>query len=426
MLLIFLILPAVKQIKKVDYNYHTFPNGLKIIHKPVKGIVSHCGLMVETGSRDESGAENGLAHMIEHLIFKGTKKRKTWHILSRIENVGGELNAYTTKEETAIYASFLSPYYERTLELFSDVAFNSIFPEKEVEKEKEVIIDEINSYNDSPAELIYDEFEELIFAGHSLGRNILGNIENVQSFSRSNIISFLKKHYGIQNMVIASVGDIEFSKLIGLTEKYFGCKKATTKATSRSSFEHYTPFQKTINKKSYLSHLMVGSTGYSRTDKRKTALMLLNNLLGGPAMNSRLNMGIREKYGFAYQIESYYQPYSDTGVFSIYLGTDAKHIQKGIDLIIKELNLLCKRKIGTLQLDRAQKQFIGQMAISYEASANEMLSMARAHLYRDRVNTFEENINIINRLSASDLLEVANEVFDTSRLSKLVFESKTN
>ncbi len=408
------------------YRYHILKNGLKIIHKPQKGIVSHCGLMVGTGSRDESETENGLAHMIEHLIFKGTRKRRTWHILSRIENVGGELNAYTTKEETVIYASFLSPYYERTLELFSDVAFNSIFPEKEVEKEKEVIVDEINSYNDSPAELIYDDFETVLFKNHPLGRNILGSIENVKRFKREDIIRFLKTKYSPGNMVIASVGEIDFDKLVRMAEKYFENITPLENAVSRKAFKQYNPSAVKMKKDSYLSHLMIGTTGYSRTDKRKTALMLLNNLLGGPAMNSRLNMGIREKYGFAYQIESYYQPYSDTGVFSVYLGTDAKHLEKGIELINKELNLLRKKKIGVLQMDRAQKQFIGQMAISYEVPVNEMLGIARSHLYRKKVNTFQENIDIINHITATDLLEVANDIFEPSGLSRLVYESKSS
>ena len=423
-MLIFVILPVCKNKNLLEYQYHILPNGLKIIHKHKSGIVSHCGLMVETGSRDESETENGLAHMIEHLIFKGTRKRKTWHILSRIENVGGELNAYTTKEETVIYASFLSSYYERTLELFSDVAFNSVFPEKEVEKEKEVIIDEINSYNDTPAELIYDDFEELLFNGHPLGRNILGSIEKIKRFNRQDIIRFLKTRYTTRNMVLASVGEIEFDKLIALTEKYFGDKKPAENTISRTPFNNYRPHKKRIKKESYLSHLMIGTTAYSRTDNRKTAMMLLNNLLGGPAMNSRLNMGIREKYGFAYQIESYYQPYSDTGVFSVYLGTDNKHIEKGISLITKELNLLRKKKTGTLQLDRAKKQFIGQMAISYEVPVNEMLGIARSHLYKNRVNTFQQNIEIINSITASQLLEVANDVFNPANISTLIYESR--
>ncbi len=387
-------------------------------------MVSHCGLMVETGSRDETENENGLAHMIEHLIFKGTRKRKTWHVLSRIENVGGELNAYTTKEETVIYASFLSPYYERTLELFADVAFKSVFPEKEVEKEKEVIIDEINSYNDSPAELIYDDFEELVFDGHPLGRNILGDVEKVKSFSREDIVRFLTSHYSTRNMVIASVGEIDFTKLVKLVEKYFEEFSESENHGTRTPFQHYNPIKKAVKKESYLAHLMLGGPAYSRLDNKKPAMMLLNNLLGGPAMNSRLNMGIREKYGFAYQIESYYQPYSDTGVFSVYLGTDQKHINKGVELIKKELNLLKNKKAGSLQFDRAQKQFMGQMAISYEMPVNEMLGMARSHLYRPKVNSFEQSINIIKNLSASDLMQAANEIFNFDQLSQLIYESK--
>jgi len=408
----------------LEYQYRTLSNGIKIIHKAKKGMVSHCGLMVETGSRDESEEENGLAHMIEHLIFKGTRKRKTWHILSRIENVGGELNAYTTKEETVIYASFLSPYYERTLELFADVTFHSVFPEKEVEKEKEVIIDEINSYNDAPAELIYDDFEALIFDGHPLGRNILGSAEKVKSFFREDIVQFLKSRYSTRNMVIASVGDIDFDKLVKLVEKYFENVSASENQTTRTPFQHYHPSKKRLKKESYLAHLMLGGLAYSRLDKKKPAMMLLNNLLGGSAMNSRLNMGIREKYGFAYEIESYYQPYSDTGVFSVYLGTDQKQINRGIELIKKELNLLKKKRTGILQFDRAQKQFLGQMAISYEVPVNEMLGMARSHLYRPSVNSFEQNISIIKNITSDDLQEVANEIFNVNQLSQLIYESK--
>ncbi len=399
---------------------------MRIIHKPVEGMVSHCGLMVETGSRDESDNENGLAHMIEHLIFKGTKKRKTWHILSRIENVGGELNAYTTKEETAIYASFLSPYYERTLELFADVAFNSVFPEKEVEKEKAVILDEINSYNDSPSELIFDDFEDLIFAGHPLGRNILGTEEKILNYTREDILRFAGRHYSIQNMVLASVGAVDFEKLIKLAGKYFGSIEPLESMPERIPFENYKPAEKVLKKDSFLSHLIVGTTAYSRLDDKKPAMMLLNNLLGGPAMNSRLNMGIREKYGFAYQIESYYQPYSDTGVFSVYMGTDKKYIHKGRELILKELKKLRENKIGTLQLHRAKNQFIGQMAISYENPLNEMLGMAKSHLYRGRIKTFEENVSLIRSLTAEQLQEVAGEIFQPDGLSTLVYENKEN
>jgi predicted Zn-dependent peptidase len=389
-------------------------------------MVSHCGLMVETGSRDESDNENGLAHMIEHLIFKGTKKRKTWHILSRIENVGGELNAYTTKEETAIYASFLSPYYERTLELFADVAFNSVFPEKEVEKEKAVILDEINSYNDSPSELIFDDFEDLIFAGHPLGRNILGTEEKILNYTREDILRFAGRYYSIQNMVLASVGAVDFEKLIKLAGKYFGSIEPLESMPERIPFENYKPAEKVLKKESFLSHLIVGTTAYSRLDDKKPAMMLLNNLLGGPAMNSRLNMGIREKYGFAYQIESYYQPYSDTGVFSVYMGTDKKYIHKGRELILKELKKLRENKIGTLQLHRAKNQFIGQMAISYENPLNEMLGMAKSHLYRGRIKTFEENVSLIRSLTAEQLQEVAGEIFQPDGLSTLVYENKEN
>ena len=381
--------------------------------------------MIKTGSRDETGKENGLAHFIEHLIFKGTKKRKTWHILSRIENVGGELNAFTTKEETAIYASFLSQYYQRTIELFSDVAFNSIFPEKEIEKEKVVITDEINSYNDSPSELIFDDFEDLIFEGHPLGRNILGSVENLKRFTRDDIVNFLKSHYNVKDMVFASVGDIDFGKLIKIMEKYFDKKGVPGSGNKRIPFYGYKPQTKTVKKDSFLSHLILGNIAYSHYDKKKPIMTLLNNILGGPAMNSKLNMAIREKYGFAYQIESYYQPYSDTGVFNVYMGTDKQYIQKGRDMIIKELSKLKKTKMGTLQLQRAKNQFIGQMAISYEVPLNLMLGIAKEYLYKNKIKTFEENVKLIEKITSSELLEIANEIFREDEFSMLVYENKS-
>ncbi len=331
----------------MSYQYHILKNGIKVIHRKVEGNVSHCGLMVNTGSRDELPDENGMAHFIEHLIFKGTKKRKAYHVLSRIENVGGDLNAYTTKEETCIYASFLSPYYEQTLELFADVAFSSIFPQKEIEKEKDVIIDEINSYNDSPAELIFDDFEELIFRDHPLGSNILGSISSVEGFKRRDVFRFLKRNYSTQQMVIASVGNIEFDRLINFIEKYFGQIRNADNKLKRLPFTDYEPQKKIDKKESYLTHAIVGNLAYPRNHPKKMPLILITNLLGGPALNSRLNLTIREKYGYAYNIEANYQPYSDTGIFGIYIGSDKNHIDKSLVLVEKEFRKLKEERLGT-------------------------------------------------------------------------------
>lgn len=409
----------------MPYQYYQLKNGIKLIHKHVESNVAHCGFMVNTGSRDEKESENGMAHFIEHLIFKGTKKRKAYHVLSRIENVGGELNAYTTKEETCIYASFLRPYYEVCLELFSDVAFNSIFPEKEIKKEKDIVIDEINSYNDSPSELIFDDFEAQIFNGHPLAGNILGRIETVKKFKKKDIFRFIKNNYSTNQMVIASAGKIKFEKLIKLVERYFSHISSSSPQNGRMPFKKYNATTLKLDKDSYLSHCMVGNVAYPRTHPKKNTLLLLNNLLGGPALNSRLSLGIREKYGFAYGIESMYQPYSDTGIFAIYLGTDPSHVDKGIQLVIKEMKRLSDIKLGAIQLQRAKRQLIGQLAINYESNLNEMLGIAKSHLNNARVKTYEEILAEIDLINAEDILKVANELFDIQNLSTLIYNAKS-
>ncbi|MBE0651100.1 MAG: insulinase family protein [Bacteroidales bacterium] len=406
------------------YQYYQLKNGIRIVHRQIAGQISHCGLMVDTGSRDEQEQENGMAHFIEHMIFKGTQKRKAYHIISRIENVGGELNAYTSKEETCIYASFLSPYYDRSLEIFADVAFHSTFPEKEIEKEKDVVLDEINSYQDNPAELILDDFEDLLFDGHPLGRNILGDQSHVEAFTKKDIFRFIKRNYDTRKMVISSVGQIDFEKLVRLVRKYFEDIPENKKEVIRPAFENYTPSRKVIQKQSYLSHCLTGNIAFSINHPQKMSLLLLNNLLGGPAMNSRLNLGIREKYGFAYTIESTVQTYSDTGFFGVYLGTDAKHVDKSLVLVKLELDKLRKQKLGTLQLTRAKQQFKGQIALNDELPLNEMLEVAKAFLYKESVNDSETIFRLIDAITAEDILEVASVVFEPSSQSTLIYNNK--
>lgn len=408
----------------MEYRTHQLNNGIRIIHRYLNSEVSHCGLMVDTGTREENTNESGMAHFIEHLIFKGTKKRKAYHVLSRLENLGGELNAYTTKEETCIYASFLSPYYAHSLELFADLAFQSVYPKKEIEKEKEVVIDEINSYNDNPAELIYDEFENQIFEGHPLGRNILGDIERIKLFERADVLRFVRRNYSADQMVVASVGRIDFTKLCKLVDRYFGSVRPLGKRASREPFLHYTQRQISCQKDSYLTHSMIGNVAYSRNHPQKLTLLLLNNLLGGPVLNSRLNLAIREKYGYAYSIESMYQPYSDTGVFGIYLGTDKQYHEKSIALVMAELKKLRDRKLGTVQLHRAKRQIIGQMAINFESSLNEMLGIAQAHLNHTEVKSLDLMIRELEQLTADDLQEVAQEIFNPEQLSIRTFKGK--
>ncbi len=408
----------------MEYNLYKLENGIRIVHKPISGKIAHCGFIINTGSRDELLEENGIAHFIEHTIFKGTVKRKAHHILNRIDSVGGEINAYTTKEKTCVYASFVVDYFERATELLSDILINSTFPDKEIEKEKDVIIDEIHSYQDTPFEQIYDDFEELVFCNHSLGMNILGTEESVNKIDRNAILDFINRNYATNQIVFSIIGDVSEKKIKQISKKYLENIPSKIKPLIRVDFNDYKPFRKSIEKDNYQSHCIVGNLAYGATDKKKPGFILLNNILGGPAMNSRLNMTIREKYGYAYSIESSYTSYTNTGIFSIYLGTDQKNINKSIDLTLKELKKLRDTKFSTIQLHRAKVQLLGQITLSEENNANIMLGIGKSLLNYGKVDSLEEVYEKINRISANDLLEISNEVFNEKQLSTLIYSSK--
>ncbi|NCU35281.1 insulinase family protein [Candidatus Falkowbacteria bacterium] len=405
----------------MDYQYSQLPNGIRIIHKQVPANVAHLGVIIDAGTRDELPDQSGLAHLIEHMIFKGTHRRKAFHILSRLENVGGELNAYTSKEETCVYASFLHAHYPRALELFADIITQSTYPDKELEKEKDVVIDEINSYKDNPSELIFDDFETLLFRDHPMGRNILGTPETVRKLRRTDIMEFLHRNYQPQHMVISSVGNISMNRLLVLTNKNFGFLTGNENRATRLSVGAYQPTIRTEALSNFQAHCIIGAPAYDVFDKKKTALALLINILGGPGMNSRLNLKIREKYGYCYNIEAHYHPYSDGGYFNIYLGTDMEYLEKTVKLALKELNLLRTTRLGALQLHRAKLQIAGQLAIALESNAGEMISMGKSHLYFEKVDSYRQVMEKINALTDVRLLEVANEIFDTSQLSRLNF-----
>ncbi len=400
---------------------HTLPNGIRIIHHPTKSPVGYCGLIINTGSRDEKDDEHGMAHFIEHVIFKGTKKRKTYHILSRIDDVGGELNAYTAKEETCIYASFLKQDFERALELLHDITFNSTFPAKEIEKEKEVIIDEINSYKDNPSDLIIDDFEELVFKDDPMGRNILGTPETLEKFGRTDIERFMANNYHTDQMVLCSVGEILPSRLFKLASKYFGAVAANLRVNNRPSIIPYTPRRVDKEMDTFQSHIAIGNVAYDLNSSLRPGLLLLNNILGGPGMNSRLNMSLREKNGIAYNIESIYSPYSGTGVFSIYFGTDEENINRSLNIVYRELKKLREKSLGKLQLHNAQRQLKGQITISSENRESLMLSIGKSYLLYNRVDSLEEIYQKIDNITSADLLAIANEIFDESRLSYLIY-----
>ncbi len=406
----------------MEYYTHQLKNGIRLAHIPVESEIAYCGMMIHTGTRDEETNEHGMAHFIEHMLFKGTKKRKPFHILSRMEDVGGEINAYTTKEETCIYASCLKTDYSRAIELISDVMIHSTFPEKEMDREKEVIIDEINSYKDSPGELIFDDFEELIFPDHPIGRNILGSPESVKAFTRQQIHDFIGKNYNTDEMVFCSVGNIKFSQLIKYFEKYFSEIPSNFRKKKRVQGLEYHPVNKEVKMDTWQTHYLLGTTAYNALDDRRVGLYLLNNILGGQGLNSRLNMSLREKNGYAYNIESSYNPYFDTGVLSIYFGTDGNNLSKSIRIANNELRKLRSTKLGIVQLHKAQRQMIGQLARGRENHESLMFSIGKSILLFNQYESTEETNRKIEAVSAEELMEVANEMLALDRLSSLTYK----
>jgi predicted Zn-dependent peptidase len=361
-----------------------------------------------------------MAHFIEHVIFKGTKKRKAYHVLSRLDDVGGELNAYTTKEETCIYASFLKQDYERAIELIQDITFYSPFPEKELAKEKEVIVDEINSYKDSPAELIFDEFEEMLYKNDPMGRNILGTKKKLKGFNEQMIRQFIKANYSTDQMVFCSVGNVSFKKVVKWAEKYLGEEPENLRELDSPAVNIYVPESQTIEKDTHQCHVIIGNVAYDFKHDKRLHLHLLNNLLGGPGMNSRLNMALREKNGIAYNVESNYAPYYGTGVFNIYFGTDEENLIRSFNIIDRELKLLREKPLGSLQLHKAIRQLKGQMTIGFDNRENLMLSMGKSYLLYDQVDSLDKVYAKIDAIKASDLQDIANEILNPNMLSYLI------
>jgi predicted Zn-dependent peptidase len=406
----------------MDLLLNTLDNGIRLVHHRIPGMVAHCGLLINTGSRDEKPEQHGIAHFIEHMLFKGTKKRRAYHILSRLEDVGGELNAYTTKEETAIHASFLKDDYERAIDLISDIAFNSVFPNKEIEKEKDVVIEEINSYLDSPSELIFDDFEELIFEGQPIGRNILGTPDSVKSFTKDIISGFIANNYTTSQMVFCSVGNIPDDKILKLFRTYFSHVVTGNKEERHTREWLYKPSSLTKKMDTFQNHCIIGTLAYDLKDDRRMSMFLLNNILGGQGLNSRLNLSLREKNGLAYNVESSYNPYCDTGVFSIYFGTDSQFLDKSIAIALSELKKLRTSRLGTIQLSKAKNQIKGYLARGYENYESLMLSLGKSLLIFGKIEGIEDLYKKIEGVTASDILDTANDIFEPERLSTLIYK----
>lgn len=405
----------------INYYSHTLSNGLRIVHKPVESNVSYCGFIVNGGTRDELLDEHGMAHFVEHMLFKGTKKRRSRHIINRMDNVGGELNAYTNKEETVVYSVFLEQHFARAFELLSDMTFNSEFPQPEIEKEVEVIIDEIHSYEDSPSELIFDEFENLVFANSQIGHNILGDPESLSSFNTKKAKSFVDKFYVPSNMVFFSLGKTNFKKVIYYAEKYLSGLTSMTEQRQRVQPNYIQPINEKIQKDTTQTHALIGCRSYSLYDSNRRALSLLNNILGGPGMNSRLNISLREKRGYVYTVDSTATAYTDAGILSIYFGCDKRNSDKCIDLVYKELKRLRNESLSTSQLSIAQKQMIGQIGVMNDNHENVALSLGKSYLHHNNFSTLEEIFKKIEAITASQLQSIANEIFDENKMFSLLY-----
>lgn len=399
-------------------------NGLRCVHTPTDSHVGHLALFINSGTRDEAEDEHGLAHYIEHVLFKGTSKRKAYHILSRLEDVGGEINAYTNKEETCLHASFLTEHFDRALELVSDIVFNSVFPEKELIREKAVIEDEITSYLDSPSDQIFDDFEEMIFANHTIGRSVLGTPESLAGLDRGKVIGFVQKNYVPSNMVLSTTVNLPTSKVNRLLEKHYANSNQSGSSVDRTPFNSYKRFETLQKKEVYQSHVLIGCPAYDVNDKRKMGLAVLSNLLGGPGMNARLSMTLRERNGYSYNVESNYTPYSDTGIFSIYIGCDEKHRAKCNDLTHMELKKLMDQPLGTSQLQKAKQQVMGQLALSAESGLSKVLGNGKTLIALDEVRTYAQIADELNALTSLELQGIANEVFQKDNLSSLTFNNK--
>ncbi len=400
----------------------TLDNGLRLVYLHSNSVVSHLGVNVLAGSRFEEENEEGLAHFLEHCIFKGTHKRKTFHVLSRLDSVGGELNAFTSKEEMVVYASFLNNYLERATELLADITLNANFPEKEIEREKEIVLDEINSYLDSPADKIFDDFEANLFGKHPLGTNILGTKESVSGFTKKDLEKYLEKHFHAENMVISFVGRETPDRFVKLISKYFGSCPHKEKNTSLNSFETSNLFNHRLPEANYQVHTIVGgyAPGYLHEDRK--GMVLLTNILGGPALNSRLNLSIREKYGYSYNIEASYTPYSEVGFWNVYFGTDTKYLEKTRKVLFKEIALLRNKELGDQQLRMAKEQFKGHLALSMESNSGLMLNLGKSVLLFNKVDSVKEMNRSIEQLSAQDIQRVANHYLSEKQLSELIFE----
>ena len=422
----------------MKYNTYTLDNGLRIIHLPSDSKVVYCGYQINAGTRNEEPGEEGLAHFCEHVTFKGTERRKAWHILNCLESVGGDLNAYTNKEGTVYYSAILKEHIARAVDLLTDIVFHSVYPQAEIDKEVEVICDEIESYNDSPAELIYDEFENIIFKGSPLGHNILGTAEQVRSFKTEDALRFTRKLYRPDNAIFFAYGDIDFKKLVRLLKKSFLSEERRVKSEKFNSPEAQAQFNiqhSTFNtqhsfegqtivmqKNTHQAHVMIGTRAYDVNDDRRMPLYLLNNMLGGPGMNAKLNLALREHNGLVYTVESTMVSYGDTGTWSIYFGCDEHDVKRCLRLVRKELDKFMQKPLSDAQLKAAKKQIKGQIGVACDNRENFALDFGKSFLHYGWEKNVDRLYEQVDEITAEQIQAVAQELFDKDRLTTLIFK----
>ena len=405
-----------------EYELLELPNGIRIIHHQISHTkIAHVGIMLDIGSRDELDTEQGIAHFWEHMAFKGTKRRKAFHIINRLDSLGGELNAYTTREKICFYASVLDNHLDKAVELLADITFNSTFPKAQIDKERMVILEEMAMYRDTPEDAIQDDFDELIFHNHPLGKNILGTTNTVSSFNQHDFLDFIERNLSTEKLIFSSVGNYSIKKLKRLVEKYLADIPKKQRSIKRQFFEDYQPQIKQIKKPISQAHVAIGRTSYSLKDQKRIPFFLLVNILGGPSMNSRLNMSLREKHGFVYGVDASYTPYYEVGMLGIYFATDPKNLKKSMKLIEKELKLLKQKPMGHLQLHKAKQQLKGQLAMSEENNNAMMLMMAKSILDLNKVPNINELFKKIDAVNEHQLMDLANENFDMSQMSQLTY-----
>ena len=405
-----------------EYRLHTLPNGIRVVHKQVPHTqIAHWGIMLDIGSRDELPHQQGLAHFWEHMAFKGTQKRKSYHIINRLETVGGELNAYTTKEKVCFHASLLTSHSDKAIELLSDITFHSIFPEKQIEKERGVILEEMAMYYDSPEDAIQDEFDEVVFQDHQLGRNILGTPDSVRSFRKTDLQTFIADNLDTERVVVSLVSNLPFHKAIKQAEKHLYDLPHSTSRRIRTSPELYLPKNLQVPRGMTQTQVAMGRPAYALMDEKRLPFFMLVNLLGGPGMNSRFNMTLREKYGLVYSIEANYAPFLDTGFLGVFFGTESKNLDRAVQLIHRELRLLREKPLTTIQMRNLKEQLMGQLAMSEEGNQSFMLMMAKSILDTGKIDSLKEIFAEINAVTASQLQDIAREMFDENQWSTLAF-----